>query len=248
MRHNHHVIGFVGPSSVGKTTLLEAVIPELQSRGLRVGVVKHSCHEVDVDRPGKDSARLTAAGADAVVLAAQNQLVTWVPREMTPRLSDAFLGLPPGLDVVLVEGFASESIPRYVVLPAESDEVAHYAGRGRVMRTIIAPPRLAGGPPQFPAALVQAIALEIALLAGKGFIDTRLATSQSAVRPESMLGHGGSGRVDRGSCLPRHPSHPDVRDYEIPCKTRHFALLGLLLSCRGESPPGTPAVCARISF
>ncbi len=78
MRSNHHVIGFVGPSSVGKTTLLEALVPELQRRGLWVGVVKHSRHEVDVDRPGKDSARLTAAGADAVVLAAQNQLVTWV--------------------------------------------------------------------------------------------------------------------------------------------------------------------------
>ena len=64
MRSNHHVIGFVGPSSVGKTTLLEAIVPELQRRGLWVGVVKHSRHEVDVDRPGKDSARLNAAGAD----------------------------------------------------------------------------------------------------------------------------------------------------------------------------------------
>ena len=168
MRRNHHIIGFVGPSSVGKTTLLEALVPELQRRGLWVGVVKHSCHEADVDRPGKDSARLTAAGANAVVLAAQNQLVTWVPREMPPRVSDALLGLPPGLDVVLVEGFASESIPRYVVLPAESDEAVHYAGRGRVIRTIIAPPRLAGGPPRFPAALVHEISLEIALLGWEG--------------------------------------------------------------------------------
>ena len=83
--------------------------------------------------------------------------------------------------MVLVEGFASESIPRYVVLPSESDKAVHYAGRGRVMRTIIAPPRLAGGAPRFPAALVQEISLEIALLAGKDFLDTRLATSQSAV-------------------------------------------------------------------
>ncbi len=181
MRSNHHVIGFVGPSSVGKTTLLEALVPELQGRGLWVGVIKHCCHEVDVDRPGKDSARLTAAGANAVVLAAQNQLVTWVPREMPPRLSDAIVGLPPGLDVVLVEGFASESIPRYVVLPSGSDEAVHYAGRGRVIRTIIAPPRLAGAPPRFSAALVHEISLEIALLAGKGFVDTRLAMSQSAV-------------------------------------------------------------------
>ncbi|MBN1247937.1 MAG: molybdopterin-guanine dinucleotide biosynthesis protein MobB, partial [Anaerolineae bacterium] len=36
------VIAFVGHSGSGKTTLLLRVVPELQARGARVTVIKHS--------------------------------------------------------------------------------------------------------------------------------------------------------------------------------------------------------------
>jgi len=97
------VIGFVGPSSTGKTSLLEGVVRVLQQRGIELGVVKHSCHEVETDKPGKDSARLYAAGAEAVVLAGSNQIVTFVRRDTPPRLADTLIALPLGLDVILVE-------------------------------------------------------------------------------------------------------------------------------------------------
>jgi molybdopterin-guanine dinucleotide biosynthesis protein MobB len=162
MRSGCPVIGFVGPSSAGKTTLLEGIVRSLQDRGVSVGVVKHTCHEVHPDEPGKDSARLYEAGADAVALAAPNQLVTFARREMEPRLADALIGLPPGLDVVLVEGFSWERIPRYVVLPAGLDPLPRHTARGALLGTITAPSPAGGRPPVFPPELVERLASEIA--------------------------------------------------------------------------------------
>ena len=58
------VFGVCGWSGSGKTTLIEAVLPKLLARNLKVAVVKHDVHAIDVDRPGKDSDRFFQAGAD----------------------------------------------------------------------------------------------------------------------------------------------------------------------------------------
>ena len=41
---------------------------EIRPRGYRVGALKHDAHRFEIDRPGKDSARFTAAGAEVMVL------------------------------------------------------------------------------------------------------------------------------------------------------------------------------------
>ena len=62
------VIAFAGYSGSGKTTLIEALIPCLRRRGLRVAVIKHGAHHFDMDRPGKDSWRFSQAGAEVSVI------------------------------------------------------------------------------------------------------------------------------------------------------------------------------------
>ena len=62
------VIAVAAWSGTGKTTLLERLIPVLKERGLRVCVMKHDAHEFEVDRVGKDSWRMTRAGADVTIL------------------------------------------------------------------------------------------------------------------------------------------------------------------------------------
>jgi molybdopterin-guanine dinucleotide biosynthesis protein MobB len=47
---------------MGKTTLLERLVPEIASRGLAVSLIKHSHKNIDIDRPGKDSYRLRESG------------------------------------------------------------------------------------------------------------------------------------------------------------------------------------------
>ena len=60
-------LAICGFSGAGKTTLIEAVLPLLKSRGLRVAVIKHDAHGMQIDQPGKDSDRLYQAGADIIV-------------------------------------------------------------------------------------------------------------------------------------------------------------------------------------
>lgn len=62
------VFGVAGHSGMGKTTLLERLVPELRSRGLAVSLIKHSHKDIDIDRPGKDSYRLREAGCSEVLL------------------------------------------------------------------------------------------------------------------------------------------------------------------------------------
>src|SRR5512133_2822395 len=67
-------VSFVAKSGTGKTTLLEKVIAELKGRGYRIGCVKHDAHRFDIDHPGKDSHRLTAAGADTMLISSPEKL------------------------------------------------------------------------------------------------------------------------------------------------------------------------------
>ena len=103
------VIGFAAYSGTGKTTLIEGLVAELTRRGLRVGVVKHDVHGLDLDRPGKDSARHAAAGACAVALASPGGSAVLEKRELT--LADCVSRLRD-VDIVLVEGFKHAPIPR----------------------------------------------------------------------------------------------------------------------------------------
>ncbi len=59
------VLGFVAASGTGKTTLLTQLIPILKQNGLRIGLIKHSHHDFEIDQPGKDSFRLRKAGASS---------------------------------------------------------------------------------------------------------------------------------------------------------------------------------------
>ena len=97
------VLGICGWSGSGKTTLIEAIIPELVARGLKVAVVKHDAHGIDVDREGKDTDRLYKAGAD-VLLQGPDQEFFRVHRGKDEALGAALLSLVRRYDLVLVEG------------------------------------------------------------------------------------------------------------------------------------------------
>ena len=64
----NRVFGIAGHSGMGKTTLLERLLPELRARGLSVSLIKHSHKDIEIDRPGKDSYRLREAGCHEVLL------------------------------------------------------------------------------------------------------------------------------------------------------------------------------------
>ncbi|MBW2240588.1 MAG: molybdopterin-guanine dinucleotide biosynthesis protein B [Deltaproteobacteria bacterium] len=156
------VVGVVGRSGSGKTTLLESLVATLGARGLRVGVVKHASHGFLADRPGKDSYRLYEAGAESVALASAGQLATFTRQAPGPGvdvpLAAALQSLPADLDLVLVEGFSWEPIPRFVIVPvSEQPKREHLAG-GEVLLIVHAPPIREGRKPRFPQSLITSIA------------------------------------------------------------------------------------------
>lgn len=109
------VLGFAAFSGSGKTTLLEQVIPRLKAKGIKLALVKHSHHDFELDKPGKDSYRLRKSGADQVLLASQYRraLVIEGDGKTEPDLLDLLQHLDRReLDLVLVEGFRHEPIPK----------------------------------------------------------------------------------------------------------------------------------------
>lgn len=60
-------------SGTGKTTLLKKLIPALCAHGIRPGLIKHTHHDMDVDKPGKDSYELRKAGAAQTLVASQQR-------------------------------------------------------------------------------------------------------------------------------------------------------------------------------
>jgi molybdopterin-guanine dinucleotide biosynthesis protein B len=113
---NVPLIGFVGPSGSGKTTLLSRVIPLLRLMGLRIAIIKHTHHDFDIDKPGKDSYELRKAGAAQTLLASPRRTALVIehgPPFEEVRLQDCLSRLNlDTIDLILVEGFKHEAYPK----------------------------------------------------------------------------------------------------------------------------------------
>ncbi|MET3290529.1 UNVERIFIED_CONTAM: molybdopterin-guanine dinucleotide biosynthesis protein B [Brevibacillus sp. OAP136] len=109
-----------GYSNTGKTTLMTELIHRFEHAGIRVGVLKHDgAHDFELDQPGKDTHRFSAAGASFVAIqsAAKSALIqrgSLSPDELIQRLADA------GAELILVEGYKRERYPKLVLLREQS--------------------------------------------------------------------------------------------------------------------------------
>lgn len=100
------IVAFVGRSGVGKTWVLERLVPLLRARGLQVAVLKHTHHELWADREGSDTDRLRRAGAWPVGICGPGGH-TWFGLEAEW----------PAADLVLLEGFKTRNdVPRIEVI------------------------------------------------------------------------------------------------------------------------------------
>lgn len=114
------IIGLAGWSGSGKTTLLAKVIPRIVARGKRVSTLKHAHHGFDLDQPGKDSHAHRTAGASEVLISSAQRwaLMHELRDEPEPHLRELLTRLSP-VDLVMVEGYKRERIPKLEIYRAE---------------------------------------------------------------------------------------------------------------------------------
>ncbi|MDW7711625.1 MAG: molybdopterin-guanine dinucleotide biosynthesis protein B [Deferrisomatales bacterium] len=128
-------VSFVAKSGTGKTTFLEKAIAELTRRGYRVGTIKHDAHRFEIDHEGKDSWRLTRAGASPMVVSSAEKLAMVHPNargEMT--LDEIIYRFMTEVDLVVTEGYKTGNLPKIELhRAARSPELLCAARDGRLL-------------------------------------------------------------------------------------------------------------------
>ncbi len=128
------IFGFAGYSGSGKTTLIEKLIPLFTRRGLKVSLIKHAHHAFDVDQPGKDSWRHRHAGCSEVLVTSSRRwaLMHELRGAEEPDLTEMIKRLSP-CDLLLVEGFKHERIPKLEIYREETGESLLHPHDGNIV-------------------------------------------------------------------------------------------------------------------
>jgi molybdopterin-guanine dinucleotide biosynthesis protein B len=154
-------VSVVGWSGVGKSTLVERLVPELRARGLRVGVVKHSSDPHPLHRPGSDTARFERVGAELIAFATPAGVQLTVSQEPSRALLPLLERFADAVDLVLVEGWKEGPLPKLEVWREGHGELLA-ATRSDVLAVVTDALKLPEGAPEglrrFGTAEPQAIA------------------------------------------------------------------------------------------
>ena len=113
------IVSIVGKSDIGKTTLLEKLLPELTRRGYRIATVKHDVHGFEVDREGKDSWRHKQAGAHTTVISSPQKIALIRDVEKDLTLAELREKLIQDVDLILSEGYKKDVQPKIEIFRTE---------------------------------------------------------------------------------------------------------------------------------
>ncbi len=129
------VIDVIGFQDSGKTSIIEKIVSRISDQGYRTCVFKH-IHDpnFNIDTPGKDSWRVTEAGADKVVLVSEKERAVIERFELRRERLEDLLALGDGFDLIILEGFKSikpDQMDIYYLLAARSEEDISRLSEGR---------------------------------------------------------------------------------------------------------------------
>lgn len=118
-------IHIIGRKNSGKTTLIVELVAGLVKRGYRVGTIKHTHHNHELDTPGKDSHRHRGAGSSAVGILTPGMNAIFWPQakgESTTDKYGQFDSMMVQCDIVIVEGDSHTDAPKIEVFRAENSD------------------------------------------------------------------------------------------------------------------------------
>jgi len=124
------IIGLYGYSGSGKTSLLERITEELAKTGLIVAVIKQSDKTADLDEKGKDTFRLTQAGAKTTAFLSPNQAVLFLKQNKDIWDIIRLIQLSGDPQIILVEGANDNKIKKIRIgeKPERENTIYTYEG------------------------------------------------------------------------------------------------------------------------
>ena len=111
------ILSVAAPASgTGKTTFIEKLIPLLAARGVRCAVITSDSHGFTLDTEGKDTARFTAAGAEAVAVSSPDgyfiQQKTKTRQDFQNLIANI---IPNSVDLYITESRSRGVLPTFML-------------------------------------------------------------------------------------------------------------------------------------
>lgn len=103
------LLSIIGRSGSGKTHLISRLIPLFVSNGLKVGSIKHTHHQAEFDKEGKDSWKHKNAGSAQVLLMTDDQMAIYADVQQKRTLREIADQWFEDFDIVISEGFKNEA-------------------------------------------------------------------------------------------------------------------------------------------
>ena len=135
-----HIVGVCGTSGSGKTRLAQRLVAEFAAQGVKISVIKHAHHNVDVDTPGKDSWVLRKAGAYETMLVSSRRwmLIRELEEEnLNPDLREVIAQMQH-CEWLIFEGFKHADLNKIEVWRQENGKPALYPQDNYVQALITA--------------------------------------------------------------------------------------------------------------
>lgn len=131
-------VSVVGRHNSGKTTFLLGLLPILVARGLRVGYLKHAHEGFELDVPGKDSYRARRTGVVQTIVTGGGQTVV-IDDAGEATVHDVIARYArEDLDLLVIEGFKREPLPKIEVARAAVGHGALLCGDDALLLAVVA--------------------------------------------------------------------------------------------------------------
>ena len=119
------IIGFTGRHNSGKTTVIRGLVPELASRGYRIGIFKSTHHRIEFNPPGKDTTIYRELGVKTVAIKGPEETAVFQKTD-AESLERTLFCLFPDEDIIILEGFKNANgIPKIEVAVNSEPELVH---------------------------------------------------------------------------------------------------------------------------
>ncbi|MFC6170903.1 molybdopterin-guanine dinucleotide biosynthesis protein B [Loigolactobacillus jiayinensis] len=120
----------VGFKKSGKTTTVNDFLVILKQRQHAVFVLKHDVHRGQMDQPGTDTSRFTAAGTQTVLLATDQAVMLQQQVTQPPTAAQLIATYAQPGQFCLLEGFKKAAYPKIVLVrpgerPSDFDHLSH---------------------------------------------------------------------------------------------------------------------------